>query len=84
MNQSQPLMMLLGENGIKILQSLVNGPLDISSIRMLTGLPLACIRTRIPVLINLGLVKDLDSGIGLNSRGKEFLQFVKASGLPLF
>ena len=49
--------LLLGEMGLQILESINQGANNSLSIKMLSGVPIECIIGRLPVLIQLGLIK---------------------------
>ena len=48
---------LLGNMGIEILFAIDKGAKDIETIKLFSGLPIACIKGRIPVLFDLNLIK---------------------------
>jgi predicted transcriptional regulator len=74
--------MLMGENGMQILDSMRLGPVSPETIHMLTGLPDACISTRIPVMEKMGLISKTKSGYELDSLGRQLLE--KANGMAMF
>ncbi|MHA1792687.1 MAG: hypothetical protein ACTSVI_08590 [Promethearchaeota archaeon] len=59
--------------GIKILEILKFGRMDIESINFLSGIPIACIKGRIPVLKSLNLIIIENGYISLDKNGKDFL-----------
>jgi DNA-binding IclR family transcriptional regulator len=61
--------MFLGENGIAVLESLMLGAATVEEIHLITGLPLPCILTRVPVLKELGFVDEIARGNVLSMKG---------------
>ena len=51
---------LLGYMGIEILVAIKNGAKNYETIKLFSGLPISCINGRIPVLLDLGLIKKND------------------------
>ena len=49
---------LLGNMGIEILIAIDKGAKDFETIHLFSGCPLSCIRGRIPVLLDLALIKQ--------------------------
>ncbi|MBD3187916.1 hypothetical protein GF325_13855 [Candidatus Bathyarchaeota archaeon] len=72
--------MILGDMGIKILEVLRFGPMDMQTINFLSGVPVACIKGRIPVLKSLKLVKEDNNLIILDTDGKAFLEDIGSKG----
>jgi predicted transcriptional regulator len=68
------MMMLLGDNGLQILETMAHGPVTIENIHMITGVPLACIQSRIPVLQDLNLILESENGYVLDSLGQRLLR----------
>ena len=69
---------LLGDFGIAIAAAIIRGARTEESIMMLSGVPPACVKGRLPVLINLKLI----SKVGINeyaptTKGLAFLKCVK-------
>ena len=48
---------LLGNMGMEILFAIHNGAKNVETIKIFSGLPIACIKGRIPVLLDLNLIK---------------------------
>ena len=48
---------LLGYMGIEILVAIDNGAKTYETIKLFSGLPISCINGRLPVLLDLGLIK---------------------------
>ncbi len=72
--------MILGDMGIKILKALHLGPMDVKSINFLSGVPIACVRGRIPVLKSLNLIKEVGNAYALDKEGEAFLREI--GGIP--
>jgi len=68
--------MILGDMGIKILKVLRLGPMDMQSIHFLSGVPMACVKGRIPVLKSLNLIKETSSYYSLDKEGEKFLKML--------
>ena len=60
---------MLGNMGIDILFAIDNGARDLQTIKIISDLPIACIKGRIPVLLDLGLIKLDPEGYILTNRG---------------
>jgi hypothetical protein len=71
--------MLLGDNGVAMLRAIRFGPVDVETIQALSGLPKACIEGRIPVLIELDMIKGMSEGFLLKQAGMDFLEVVGSS-----
>ena len=66
---------LLGEFGIAMLTAIYRGAREKESIMMLSGVPAACISGRMPILLNLELVKcDKSNLYFITLRGEQFLK----------
>ncbi len=68
--------MILGDMGIKILKALHLGPMDVKSINFLSGVPIACVQGRIPVLKSLNLIKEVENAYALDKEGEAFLRAI--------
>jgi len=71
---------ILGDFGIQILAAIAKGANTRNSIMTLSGVPMACVKGRTPVLQNLNLI----SKIGLNNyvitkKGVKFLKLMQKS-----
>ncbi|MHA1798577.1 MAG: hypothetical protein ACTSVY_09035 [Candidatus Helarchaeota archaeon] len=73
MRHFESIKMILGDMGIKILEILKFGRMDIESINFLSGIPIACIKGRIPVLKSLNLIIIENGYLSLDKNGKDFL-----------
>jgi len=71
---------LLGNMGIEIFIAISQGAKDVETIKIISGVPLECIRGRIPVLLDLDLIFKNENGYDLTQKG---LAFKKKLVLPL-
>ena len=60
---------LLGYMGIEILVAIYNGAKNFETIKLFSGIPISCINGRIPVLIDLGLIKKNNDEYFLTEKG---------------
>jgi hypothetical protein len=68
---------LLGDMGISILVAVARGARTKESIMMLSGVPMACVNGRAPVLLNLKLVTKISiDEFAITSRGYAFLRSI--------
>ena len=63
---------LLGNMGIEILFAIEKGAKDFETIKLFSGLPIACIKGRIPVLLDLKLIRENDEEYFLEEKGIDF------------
>ena len=63
---------LLGYMGIEILVAIENGAKNYETIKLFSGLPITCINGRIPVLLDLGLIKKNNDEYFLTEKGVNF------------
>jgi len=71
---------LLGDFGISMLVAIARGAKNRDTIKMLSGVPSACISGRMPVLLSLKLVENQNSDeFVITSRGTEFLRCINES-----
>ena len=68
---------LLGNMGIEIFFAIENGAKDYESMKIFSGLPMACIKGRVPVLLELKLVKKDIEGYILTKKGLSFKKKIK-------
>ncbi len=68
----QDLKCLLGNMGIEIFFAIEKGAKDYESMKLFSGLPMACIKGRVPVLLELKLVKKDIEGYILTKKGLSF------------
>lgn len=63
---------LLGNMGMDIFFAIDNGARDYETIKIFSGLPMACVKGRLPVLLDLLLVAKNDNGYFLTNKGLNF------------
>ncbi len=63
---------LLGNMGIEILFAIDKGAKDFETIKLFSGLPIACIKGRIPVLLDLNLIRENEEEYFLEEKGIDF------------
>ncbi len=63
---------LLGNMGMDIFFAIDNGARDYETIKIFSGLPMACVKGRLPVLLDLLLVVKNDAGYFLTNKGLNF------------
>ena len=63
---------LLGNMGIEILIAIDRGAKDFETIKLFSGIPLSCIKGRIPVLIDLNLIEKKNNEYSLKEKGLNF------------
>ncbi len=63
---------LLGNMGIEILLAIDRGAKDFETIKLFSGVPLSCIKGRIPVLIDLNLIQKKNNEYSLKEKGRNF------------
>ena len=68
---------LLGNMGMDIFFSIDNGAKDYETIKIFSGLPMACVKGRLPVLLDLLLVAKNDNGYFLTNKGLNFKAQIK-------
>jgi predicted transcriptional regulator len=68
---------LLGYMGIEILVSIDKGAKNFETIKLFSGLPISCINGRIPVLLELGLIKKNKEEYFLTEKGILFRKRLK-------
>jgi len=67
---------LLGNMGIEILFAIDKGAKNFETIKLFSGLPISCIRGRIPVLMDLKLIQKERDGYTLTEKGLDFKKIV--------
>jgi predicted transcriptional regulator len=60
---------LLGYMGIEILVAINNGAKNYETIKLFSGLPISCINGRVPVLLDLGLIRQTNDEYFLTEKG---------------
>jgi hypothetical protein len=68
----QDLKCLLGNMGMDIFYAIDKGAKDYETMKIFSGLPMACIRGRVPVLLELKLIEKIDEGYFLTNKGLSF------------
>ena len=63
---------LLGNMGIEILFAIDKGATNFETIKLFSGIPLSCIKGRVPVLIDLNLIVKTNDEYFLTNRGISF------------
>lgn len=63
---------LLGNMGIDILLAIGEGAKDFETIKIFSGLPLICVKGRIPVLLELNLANKVNDQYYLTEKGLLF------------
>jgi len=70
---------LLGYMGIEILLAIDKGAKTFETIKLFSGLPIECIRGRIPVLLDLQLIKIVKQEHFLTEKGSNFKKKLESS-----
>jgi len=68
---------LLGYMGIEILVAIDDGAKNYETIKLFSGLPISCINGRIPVLLDLDLIKKNNDEYFLTKKGIIFRKRLK-------
>jgi predicted transcriptional regulator len=76
-NSLEDLKFLLGSMGIDILLAIDRGAKNFETIEILSGVPLACIRGRIPVLIEFGLIVKNEEEYFITDKGVNFKKVIE-------
>ena len=63
---------LLGNMGVEIFIAISQGAKDFETIKIFSGVPLECIKGRIPVLLELDLILKNETGYNLTQKGFDF------------
>ena len=63
---------LLGYMGIEILVAIDSGAKNYDTIKLFSGLPISCINGRVPVLLDLGLIRKNNDEYFLTEKGLVF------------
>jgi len=69
---------LLGNMGIEILLAIGKGAKDFETIKLFSGIPLSCIKGRIPVLLDLNLIEKNNEEYYLKARGIKFKKKIES------
>jgi predicted transcriptional regulator len=62
---------LLGYMGIEILFAIDKGAKNFETIKLFSGLPISCVKGRIPVLLELNLIKIVKKEYFLTEKGND-------------
>ena len=68
---------LLGDMGLEIFLAIGNGAKDFETIKIMSGTPVSCIKGRIPVLMELGLIQKIGETYSLTQKGTKFYEEMK-------
>ena len=63
---------LLGDMGIEILLAIEKGAKNYETIQLFSGLPMLCVKGRVPVLLELNLIKKIKEEHFLTEKGINF------------
>ena len=72
---------LIGDMGVQVLTAIFRGANQIESISMLSGVSLACVKGRLPILMKLNLISEYisetrESEYKIIDNGKKFLESI--------
>jgi predicted transcriptional regulator len=68
---------LLGNMGIEIFFAIDKGAKDFETIKLFSGVSIACIKGRVPVLLGLNLIIEKEGEYHLTERGSKFKKKLK-------
>ncbi len=69
---------LLGNMGVDIFFAIDKGAKDFETMRIFSGLPMACIKGRVPVLLELKLIVKNADGYFLTNKGISFKEKIES------
>jgi predicted transcriptional regulator len=75
----QDLKCLLGNMGVDIFLAIDKGAKDFETMKIFSGLPMACIKGRIPVLLELNLIVKKVNGYFLTEKGLSFREKIESN-----
>ena len=75
----QDLKCLLGNMGVELFNAIDKGAKDFETMKILSGLPMACIKGRIPVLLELNLIVKNNDGYFLTNKGLSFKEKIDSN-----
>ena len=75
----QDLKCLLGNMGMDIFFAIDNGAKDFETMKIFSGLPMACIKGRVPVLLELKLIVKNNDGYFLTNKGSSFKEKIDSN-----
>jgi predicted transcriptional regulator len=70
---------LLGNMGMDIFFVIDKGAKDFETMKILSGLPMACIKGRVPVLLELKLIVKDTNGYFLTNKGLSFKEKIESN-----
>lgn len=70
---------LLGNMGIDIFFAIDKGAKDFETMKIFSGLPMACVKGRVPVLMELKLIEKKDEGYSLTNKGLSFKEKIEST-----
>jgi len=76
-SKEEDLKYILGNMGIEILESIEKGASNIETIKLFSGIPVSCIRGRIPVLLELNLIGQNTKGYFITRKGTNFRKILE-------
>ncbi|MBY8988903.1 MAG: hypothetical protein KGD61_10655 [Candidatus Lokiarchaeota archaeon] len=75
----QDLKCLLGNMGVDIFFAIDKGAKDFETMKIFSGLPMACIKGRVPVLLELKLIVKNNDGYFLTNKGLSFKEKIESN-----
>jgi len=69
---------LLGNMGVDIFFAIDKGAKDFETMKIFSGLPMACIKGRVPVLLELKLIVKNANGYFLTNKGLSFKEKIES------
>ena len=75
----QDLKCLLGNMGMDIFFAIDRGAKDYETMKIFSGLPMACVKGRVPVLLELKLVVKNNYGYFLTNKGLRFKEKIESN-----
>lgn len=70
---------LLGNMGVDIFFAIDKGAKDFETMKIFSGLPMACIKGRVPVLLELKLIVKNAKGYFLTNKGISFKEKIESN-----
>ncbi|MBY9010866.1 MAG: hypothetical protein KGD70_00670 [Candidatus Lokiarchaeota archaeon] len=70
---------LLGNMGMDIFFAIDKGAKDFETMKIFSGLPMACIKGRVPVLLELKLIIKNNDGYFLTNKGLSFKEKINSN-----
>ena len=69
---------LLGNMGVDIFFAIDKGAKDFETMKIFSGLPMTCIKGRVPVLLELKLIVENANGYFLTNKGLNFKEKIES------